>query len=67
MKSKMSFKISLFIESLATVFKWTDEVSIAIVLLQVDFKSLLTTVRFVATLDRADEILLGLMRFSMVS
>ena len=67
MKSQMRLQVSFFVECFLAVLKGAYEVTRPIVLLQVNFQSLLSTVRLVTALDRADKVLLLLVRFSVIS
>ena len=66
-QSKMRLQVALLVEGFLAVFEWTDEVTCAIVLLQVHLEALLPTVGLIAALDWTDKIFLLLVRFSMIS
>ena len=66
-QSKMRLQVALLVEGFLAVFERTDEVTCAIVLLQVHLEALLPTVGLIAALDWTDKIFLLLVRFSMIS
>lgn len=53
MQAQVCLQVSLLVEGLATVLKWTYEVSGPVVLLQMHLESLLATVGFIAALHGA--------------
>ena len=65
-QSQMRLEVTFLVESLAAVLKWTDEVTLALVLFEMHLKALLPTVALIAALDRTDEVLGLLMRLRMV-
>ena len=67
MQSQMCLQITLFVESFLAIFKGADEIAIPIVLFQMNFQALLSTVRFVTTLDGADKVFLHLVRLGVVA
>ena len=67
MKPQMRLQVSLFVEGFLAVLKGANKVSRPIVLLQVHFQALLSTVRLVTTLNGADKVLLLLVCFSVIS
>ena len=66
-QSQMRLQISLLVEGLLAVFEGANEVARPVVLLQVHLEALLTTVRFIAARDRADEVFLLLVCFGVIS
>lgn len=55
----MGLEVAFLVEGFLAVLKGTDKVADPIVLLHVDFKPLLPTVRLAAASDRAHEVLLA--------
>ena len=66
-QSQMRLEVTFLVESLAAVLKWTDEVTLALVLFEMHLEALLPTVALIAALDRADEVLGLLMGLRMVA
>ena len=66
-QSQVRLQVALLVEGFLAVFERTDEVTCAIVLLQVHLEALLTTVRLIAARDRADEVFLLLVCFGVIS
>ena len=63
----MRLQVSFLIECLLTVLKGADKVSRPIMLLQVHFQALLSTVGLVTALDRTDKVFLLLVSFGVIA
>ena len=66
-QSQMRLQVSFLIECLLTVLKGADKVSRPIMLLQVHFQALLSTVGLVTALDRTDKVFLLLVSFGVIA
>lgn len=64
---EMCFQVTLLVEGLLAILKWTDKIASSIVLLQMHFKALLAAVGFIAALDWTDKIFLLLVSLCVIT